>query len=130
MGALCNAATLGKSSYKTPMNVPCYRITTPYGGWYETDARGYVVRCDNGLDKREASLHDLMSWQITGIREIKPFNHLGDIIRLDEACTLQLKRKNGKPRYTLEDVDHGTTRIHGNWNVHGVASIYKLTPKI
>ena len=105
-----------------------YRLRTKYGGWYETDSRGYVVRCDNGLDKSEASLHDLMSWQIMGIVEVRPFGNVGPLIRLDDALKIQTFRfKNGKPRFTIVDIDHGTQRVHGNTPVHGIVSVEKVT---
>jgi hypothetical protein len=108
-------------------NVIAYRIRTKYGSWYETDNRGYVIKCDNGLDKSQAKLHDLMTWQITGIREIRAFGNLGHLIRLDEASHLDnFKFKNGNPRYTIEDIDHGTKRIHGNWKCHGCISVEKI----
>jgi len=108
-------------------NKIAYRIRTKYGSYYETDCRGYVVKCNNGLNKEAADLHDLMSWQITGIREIRPFNNLGHIIRLDEASQLKtFTFKNGNPKYAIEDIDHGTKRIHGNWKHHGISDVTKL----
>ena len=109
------------------MNNPYYRITTPYGGWYETDNRGYVVRCDNGLDKINASLHDLMTWQITGILKVDNFGRIGYVVRLDEAIAIKdLSHKNGTPKYAIQDIDHGTKRIHDNHKVHGVKSVYLI----
>jgi hypothetical protein len=108
-------------------NKPFYRIITPYGEVYQTDDKGYVVKYSNGLDKTEASLHDLMTWQITGIREIRPFGNLGCLIRLDEASELKsFSFKNRRPKYVICDIDHGTSRIHGNSLYHGVRTIEKI----
>lgn len=107
-------------------NIPFYRITTPTGAWYETDNRGYVVRCNNGLNKTNASLHTLMTWQITGIREVDNFGRVGSLIRLDSACRMScisLLHKNKTPRYAIEDIDHGTRRIQGNHKLYGVSTV-------
>lgn len=111
------------------INKPFYRITTPYGGWYETDSRGYVVRSDNGLDKTNSDLHNLMTWQIIGIVPIDNFGNEGAIVRLDNASkmsSLALLYKNGNPRYTIADIDHGTRRLHGNIKHHGVKTVKEL----
>ena len=109
------------------MNKIQYKLTTKYGGWYEVDSRGYVIKCDNGLDKTNASLHDLMSWQVTGIRKIDNFGNIGVIVRLDEAVGFDksdLLHKNGTPKYVICDIDHGTERVHGNHKVHGLVSVF------
>lgn len=104
-----------------------YRLTTKYGTCYETDNRGYVIKCDNVLNKENANMDDLMSWQITGIRKLKAFNNLGFLIRLDEASKLQkFTFKNGNPKYTIEDIDNGTRRIHGNTKYHGIIAITEV----
>lgn len=101
-----------------------YKIGTPYGHLYETDKNGYVIKYSNGLNKINGSMNEIKTWQITGLREVLPFNNLGRLIPLKEAAELtDIKRKNGNPRYTLEDIDHGTTRIHGNYTIHGVRFI-------
>ena len=108
------------------MHKSYYRIITNYNKWYETDNRGYVIKHSNGLDKSASNLDNLLDWQIVGIRKVDNFGHLGWLIRLDEAVKLseeELLHGNGNPKYTIEDLDHGTTRIHGNHKVHGIRSI-------
>lgn len=120
------ASNVNQTTHKNMKNIPIYRITTPYGKWYECDNRGYVIKCSNGLDNTEANLHELMRWQITGIRAVDNFGRLSSITRLDEAAGMDkigLLHKNGKPRYTIEDIDHGTTRVHGNIKAHGVKTV-------
>jgi len=107
---------------------PKYLITTPYGDRYELDELGCVLTYSgNGLDKSNATRLELASWQVLGLVELKPFGNLGQLIPLEEAVKLEsTKFKNGKPKYTAMDRDHGTKRIWGNTQVHGIASIRKV----
>lgn len=107
-------------------NIITYVLITPYGDKYELDNRGYVIKYSNGLDKSNAGLADLMSWQVKGIRKIDNFGNLGHLIRLDEINGKELLYKNGTPMFTIEDLDHGTTRIYGNHKVHGVKSFFRI----
>lgn len=107
------------------MNKIIYTIRTAYGDYFQLSKEGYVLQYNNGLDKRNASIKELKTWQVTGIRQILPFNRLGRLISLAEAVNISsFVFKNRKPRYTIEDIDHGTTRIHGNWRFHGVREVY------
>lgn len=108
-------------------NKIAFIINTPYGDCYETDVNGYVLRCNNGLNKLNALKRDLKTWQINGIREILPFGILGRLIPLSEAVLLtNFSFKNRNPKYVICDIDHGTFRIHGNSKYHGVRNIRKI----
>lgn len=102
-----------------------YHITTRYGDHYKLDADGYVLEYSNGLKKEEGS-EGRKTWQIVGAWKNKGFGHT-TTITLDELVQEYLENntflKNGKPRYGLVDIDHGTMRHHGNKDVHGVGSI-------
>jgi len=107
------------------MNQIKYKISTPYGDLYQLDEDGYVIKHSNGLDKTKAGKEEIKTWRITGIRELKSFNHLGMLISLSESIKIDnFLFKNGKPKYVIEDIDHGTTRIVGNSQFHGVKSVY------
>lgn len=125
----CVGITLSSGSTFT-MNEPVvFRIVCKSGKWYETDAFGCVLRCDNGLNKIGTSMRERSSWRILGLVPIDNFGHVGRMLYLDEVAELpagSLLYKNGKPRYTLIDVDHGTRRIHGNHTHHGVADVRKV----
>ena len=101
-----------------------YKIITRYGDCYKCDKDGYVLEYSNGLKKDENS-NDRKSWQITGV-----YYNIGwhsYCLPLDEAIrSNNFTLGNGYPRYGLTDIDHGTTRHHGNKNVHGVRSIEKI----
>lgn len=102
-----------------------YEIRTKYGDWYKLDERGYVLTYSNGLDKRNASTQELKTWQMLGAYEVRPFGRVGTrLIPLHELCNFKSDAdylfKNGTPKYTLCDIDHGTQRIHGNTQAHGV----------
>jgi hypothetical protein len=104
-----------------------YAISTPYGNYYELSKEGYVIKYSNGLNKENADIQDLKSWQVLGIVELLPFGNIGNIIPLNEAVKLNtFSFKNGKPKYTIVDLDHNTRRIIGNTNWHGVKEVYQL----
>jgi len=110
------------------MNKTKYIITTPYGGRYELDSEGHVLTYSNGLDRRESTIEELSTWKVLGICKIGPFGHIGPTIPLNRAIK-EVKEwtfKNGYPRYTACDLDHGTRRIWGNWNYHGVRSLREV----
>jgi hypothetical protein len=105
------------------MNKIKYVINTRYGNTYQISKEGYVLKYSNGLDKMNASIDELTKWQILGLVEIKPFGNIGHLISLNEAIHIKdFKFKNGKPKYTLVDLDNGTTRIVGNTQYHGVSN--------
>jgi hypothetical protein len=110
------------------MNTVKYKVITRYRDVYELSESGAVIKYNgNGLDKSNASETDLNSWIITGLRELKPFGNLGNLISLQDASKLDTFRfKNGNPKYTMQDLDHGTVRIHGNCRVHGVVSLREI----
>lgn len=101
-----------------------YKIVTPYGGWYKINERGMVYACDNGFkcDPVKGNGHQ---WDIVGATSTHPFVGLRivPIATLAGMSSKELRYKNGHPRYTIVDVDHGTTRVHGNTKVHGIKII-------
>lgn len=108
----------------TMKNITKYIIYTRYGNKYEVTKDGYVIKYSNGLDKTNAGIEEIKSWQVLGLHEIKPFNQLGTLIPLSESITIKnFNFKNGKARYTIADKDYGTYRTVGNWNIHGVSSV-------
>jgi hypothetical protein len=102
-----------------------YQVITPYGTQYIIDEDGCFLEYNNNKWNHP---HD--SWKCTGIAEILPFNnlrfhslaHFIDMIQNKKDFTF----KNGKPRYTLTDKDHGTFRVHGNTAYHGIAYAYEV----
>lgn len=99
-----------------------YIITTAYGSVYKTDIDGYVLEYSNGL-KKDKDDENRKTWQITGTWRNIGFGHTRccTLAQLAIRCDLQLT--NGLPRYGLTDIDHGTMRLHGNKQCHGVSSI-------
>ena len=55
-------------------------------------------------------------WKVAGIHEVLPFGNIGRRIAVKEAAEKihKFTFENGKGKYLLEDVDHGTTRIWGD----------------
>ena len=100
-----------------------YHITTAYGEQLVTDEQGYVLNYSNGLIKDENS-ENRKSWQITGAYYEIGFGHIRTISLFELNLQANLKLKNGKPKYGLTDIDHGTPRLQGNKQYHGVRSIY------
>ena len=104
-----------------------YVITTAQGDRYLTDKDGYVMEYSNGF--RQSPDSELRkAWQITGVWYKKGFGYIGYMSLESIAILAARNRENlflrsGKPRYGLTDIDHGTQRLQGNKNAHGVISI-------
>ena len=103
-----------------------YEIVTPYGTTYQIDEDGCFLQ--SGEHKWE---HPHDSWKCTGCAELRPFGHLrfitlASFLKMIEAGH-DWKFKNGKPRYTLTDLDHGTNRVHRNTEYHGISLAWKVT---
>lgn len=101
-----------------------YIIRTAYGNTYKTDMNGYVLEYSNGL-KIDRNDESRKTWQITGAWYNVGFGHIHyiNLMRLSIVDTDYLRLTNGKPRYGLTDIDHGTKRIHGNKEYHGITAI-------
>lgn len=100
-----------------------YVITTRYGDRYEIDEDGCFLRAGESTWEHP---HD--TWKCTGCAKILPFGHLRfftlpAFLKMIEAGQ-DFTFKNGKPRFTLTDLDHGTSRIHGNTAYHGIAAAW------
>ncbi len=106
------------------MKTTGYEITTAYGHTYILDADGYVLSYSNGL-RKEPDSESRKTWQITGAWFNRGFGHIG-IITLDKLCQADIKLRSGLPRYGLTDIDHGTERLQGNKECHGVSTIKSL----
>ena len=95
-------------------------IKTPYGDCYKVNEKGEIIRLDQKDFKPSGQ------WIFRGLRHVKrtsefiPFSSITPQL-LQEITLLY---KNGKPQYTVEDLDHGTRRTWGNTAYHGVKSIY------
>lgn len=99
------------------------QIRTNYGNTYKVDDDGYVIEYSNGL-KEDPNSESRKTWQITGAWYNIGFGHYR-IITLSELLTKKdFRLKNGEPRYGLTDIDHGTTRLHGNKRAHGVSAVW------
>jgi hypothetical protein len=101
-----------------------YKIVTPYGGWYKINERGMVYASDNGF-KCDPVKGDGHQWDIIGGTSTHPFARL-QVVPIHELASMSSKEllyKNGHPRYTIVDIDHGTMRVHGNTKVRGIKSI-------
>lgn len=97
-------------------------VITPYGTKYVINAKTgkFIQYNEHVFDKNDGH-----QWDCIGIGEILPF---GNIRRLPFQNFISMAEngekftfKNGKPKYTLIDADHGTVRIHGNTKYHGIS---------
>jgi len=93
-------------------------IFTPYGKQYVVDGEGRI----NGSD----------AWRLVGLFPTHPFvRNWAHLIPFEDLTPekikgLQFRYKNGNPRYTVIDVDHGTVRQWGNTRHHGVHSMWYM----
>lgn len=100
-----------------------YTILTAYGTTYQIDEDGCFLQYN---EHRWEHPHD--SWKCTGAAQLLPFGHFRNhslptflaMIEQGKCFTF----KNGKPRFTLTDLDHGTYRIHGNTKYHGIRTAW------
>lgn len=97
-----------------------YEIRTPYGNYYTLNEKGQVMEYSNGFKSSGSD-----SWKVLGLVELKPFGRIGKLIPLSEAVKITcFTFKNGNPKYTAIDLDHGTRRMWGNVRCHGVARLW------
>lgn len=108
-----------------------YRITTPYGHSYDVAEDGAIL-----VYRREAGPYvPGPDWTITGVVSTKGWGGgfgrsygLAQLAVLANSKPADLLYKNGSPRWTLSDLDHGTRRIHGNTKYHGIKTVTRLQP--
>lgn len=94
------------------------RIRTKQGHYYDVTKEGHIIRLD------QKDFQPSGQWRLVGIdpynrnqfREFVPFKDIAKWL----ATKPDFKFKNGNPRYTVRDYDHGTIR---NWG-DGIASIW------
>jgi len=96
-----------------------YCLTTPYGAVYYIHDNGNIERDD--MPGKPSGQWTMLGLKHVALQQFIPFKDLE--AKLPE---LTLKYKNGKPQYTVRDLDHGTMREWGNTKYHGVASISLL----
>ena len=96
-------------------------IVTPYGNRYRVDTRGRIASSQWGHSD---------DWIMVGIYPTHPFvRNWKHLIRFEDLTEerikqLDLRYKNGHPRYTVVDLDHGTRRVWGNTAHHGIKYMY------
>lgn len=99
---------------------PRIEITTPFGETYIIHRNGNIERCS------VPGLLPSGHWKFLGLVCLRPtyfvpFEKITQ--KWMEANRPGLLFKNGKPRWTVRDLDHGTVREWGNTEFHGVRSI-------
>jgi hypothetical protein len=104
------SVSIREKAKETAMN-QSIKIRTASGKYYVVHApNGWIERCDMQFTPSD-------TWRATGMASRHPFcrhfephlTTLNAIASGDEDATY----KNGKPRYSLVDNDHGTMRIWG-----------------
>lgn len=93
-------------------------ITTPYGNKYIIHDNGNIQRTDI------ADFVPSEQWKLLGIRKagggpLIPLSAITKEWLADNTLTF----KNGNPRFTGVDLDHGTRREWGNTEYHGIKTI-------
>ena len=69
-------------------------------------------------------------WKAVGVASVHPFArhyepHLTTLYAIADGQDKAVY-KNGRPRYTLVDLDHGTIRVWGNSAHYGIASVRRV----
>lgn len=97
-----------------------YRIYTNYmWNFYRIDEDGNVLETNRG----KISDDGIKTWRITGAWYSGAFGNTYNISLKQLLTADRLLYKNRQPIYGLTDIDHGTSRLHGNKSVHGVRLI-------
>lgn len=95
-------------------------IVTPYGNRYIVHENAEIERGDMpGPWAKWLFLGLSHSHPFNG--EFVPFTHVVEYLKKDPNRFSTYK--NGNPRYTVRDLDHGTMREWGNTKYHGVKNI-------
>ena len=91
---------------------------TAYGKHYKVDASACIIRQDMKVVPSG-------QWIFEGLKHVK-FRGFIPFVALTKERVRDLNTcwKNGKPCYTVMDTDHGTRRIWGNTEYHGVSRIW------
>lgn len=94
-------------------------ILTPYGEHYKITEDGNIIRMDMQGFKPSGR------WKFLGLQHVKrnsfiPFGDIDEHLLEDfDPCW-----KNGRPQWTVRDLDCGTVREWGNTKYHGVKRIW------
>lgn len=80
------------------------KITWESNGYYQLLENGTIIKPDGYVSSKE--------WQWIGMVEKKPFGRYSSIIKREDCFKISnFKYKNGKLKYMIVDIDHGTKRI-------------------
>ena len=93
-------------------------IRTPYGNEYHVLENGNIQRLDGMHVANDG-------WRILGIQHVRrnEFIPLSTLLHTQILGAIPRLYKNGKPQWTVVDMDHGTKRVWGNTQYHGIAVI-------
>lgn len=96
-------------------------IICPSGDHYKVDKDFNIIRTDIKGFKASSQ------WKFLGIALVTSnrFAVKADNIKSWLKKKQPLLYKNGHPRYTVIDLDHGTVRIWGNTVYHGIQKIWE-----
>jgi len=94
-------------------------IYTPNGDHFVVDQKG------NFIQYNEHRFEPDGTWRMVCLEELRPFGNIRHITfslawEMIELRKINFRFKNGNPRYSVGDLDHGTRRIWGNTKYHGV----------
>jgi hypothetical protein len=101
------------------------RIATKYGDYYDITESGNIIRLDQHGFKPSGQWKLRAIVMATGFRFSDPvvqFENIFDWLETKPALLF----KNGNPRYTIADFDHGSNRVWGNTKSHGIAGIWDV----
>lgn len=104
------------------MNTALLELTKPTGDRYLIHAEGMIQRMDMPFTPTK-------QWRLIGITLVTGGPMIAyKNITPEWLAKAELLYKNGKPRYTVVDFDHGSQRVWGNTEHHGIKSLRFLTP--
>ena len=88
-------------------NTMKYKIMTESRKYYVIDEQNRICRTDVKFPPTSA-------WRCIGVREVRAFGNKGPLMSLNEAIKHDTRFKNGRGKFVMVDLDHGTYREWGD----------------
>jgi hypothetical protein len=102
------------------------QITTKYGSRYNVNDKGEIIRLD------QPEFKPSRQWLMRGIRSTSKQSQYIDFAELNSREKVQelmdgdMLNARRHPKWTVCDFDHGTQRVWGNTEYHGINYIQFL----
>lgn len=103
--------------------------------WYLRTKYGdtYYIHTDGAIERADGACKPSGQWLFTALVDANTGRTVATLAGLENWYRTNtnpdrdaMLYKNGNPRYTVRDLDHGTARVWGNTKWHGIADLRPL----